>query len=144
MNTFAAASRLLCWPTSLGALNAASCGFVPCPELCPKRARGKLNLRVDEMRRVSLHVRGLIVKFAAQGLGPCKIREEIIELEGVAISLFTIRQWITRYRETQKLTDLPRRHLQPRLTPEDTVFIDQCITLNYKHRIFTVWNRIPR
>ena len=128
MNTFAAAS--VCRPTSLGALNAASCGFVPCPGLCPKRARGKLKLRVDEMRRLSLHVRDLIVKFAAQGLGPSKIREKIIELEGVAISLFTIRQWITRYRETQKLTNLPRRHLQPQLTPEDTAFIDQCMEQN--------------
>lgn len=82
------------------------------------------------MRRISLNLRSLIVKFAAQGFGLTKIREEIIKLEGLAISLFTIKKWIMRYKQTQTLEDLPRRHLPTKLGPEDVKFIDQCMEIN--------------
>ena len=82
------------------------------------------------MRRLSAHVRRLIVKLAKRGFGPTKIRREISALESIVVSRITIRQWIQRYNTTGKLVDLPRRTVPAKLAEQDLQLIDDTMYEN--------------
>ena len=75
--------------------------------------------------RLSPYHRELIIKFSKRGFGPSRIRDEIALLEGITVSRNTISRWIERYGRTCCLTDLSRRHFEPKLSQNHRAFINQ-------------------